>query len=72
MVAAALAAVKDGDIEGVVDSLTADEADVAMKYVYKGLEDGKNSGSLFKWHAQLVARHGKATIVRTLADRKTV
>uniref|UniRef100_A0A7S1C9L8 Actin-related protein 2/3 complex subunit 5 n=1 Tax=Bicosoecida sp. CB-2014 TaxID=1486930 RepID=A0A7S1C9L8_9STRA len=71
----AMAAVKDADIDGIVAAMSPDEADTCMKYVYKGLESNNTtaiSGSLFKWHAQLVEKSGLGCIVRTMTDRKTV
>lgn len=70
----AIAGVKDASIESVVSALNPDEMDVLMKYVYKGLEGDcePSSGSLFKWHAQLVDKSGLGCIVRSMTDRKTV
>lgn len=75
LVARAFAAVKDAEIEAVVSAMTPDQADTAMKYVYKGLEGNASTstaGSLFKWHAKLVEKSGLGCIVRTMTDRKTV
>lgn len=71
IVLSALAAVSDANIAGVVDGLSEDQCDVLMKYVYKGLEKGENSGSLFKWHAKVQSKAGLGSIVRAMTDRKT-
>mmetsp|Transcript_7670 Transcript_7670/g.21193 ORF Transcript_7670/g.21193 Transcript_7670/m.21193 type:complete len:131 (-) Transcript_7670:66-458(-) len=68
----ALGAVKDSEIDGVVDALTPDLHDTLMKYVYRGLGQNQNPASLFKWHAQLVDKSGLGCIVRSMTDRKTV
>lgn len=71
-VVSVLTAVKEADINKNVDALNPDELDVLMKYIYKGLEDGENSNSLLKWHAAATAKGGLGSIVRTLAERRTV
>lgn len=68
----ALGAVKDSEIDGVVDALTPDLHDTLMKYVYRGLGQNQNPAALFKWHAQLVDKSGLGCIVRSMTDRKTV
>lgn len=68
----ALLAVKDDQIGKVVGGLDDEELDTLMKYIYRGLSDGENSGVLFKWHAQTLAASGMSSIVRALTDRKTV
>jgi len=72
VVISVLTAVKEADINKNIDSLNPDELDVLMKFIYKGLEDGENSTSLLKWHAAATAKGGLGSIVRALAERKTV
>lgn len=72
VVVSVLTAVKEADINKNIDSLNPDELDVLMKFIYKGLEDGENSTSLLKWHAAATAKGGLGSIVRALAERRTV
>jgi actin related protein 2/3 complex subunit 5 len=67
-----LAMVKDSDIDMYVEEMSPDQADVLLKYVYKGFEAGDNSASLLKWHAAIVSRHGLGAIVRAMQVKKTV
>ena len=71
IVLSAMGAVSDANIGSVVDGLNENQCDVLMKYVYKGLERGENSGSLFKWHAKVQAKAGLGSIVRAMSDRKS-
>jgi hypothetical protein len=64
--------VKDSDIDMYVDEMSQEQADVLLKYVYKGFETGENAASLLKWHAALVTRHGIGSIVRAMQVKKTV
>eukprot|EP01111_Echinosteliopsis_oligospora_P018788 TRINITY_DN880_c0_g1_i1.p1 TRINITY_DN880_c0_g1~~TRINITY_DN880_c0_g1_i1.p1 ORF type:complete len:141 (+),score=41.01 TRINITY_DN880_c0_g1_i1:110-532(+) len=72
IVLSVLTAIKEKDIEGAVNGLNADEVDVLMKYVYRGLASGDNSGQLLKWHELALKKGGLGAIVRSLTDRKTV
>uniref|UniRef100_A0A0N5AVD0 Actin-related protein 2/3 complex subunit 5 n=1 Tax=Syphacia muris TaxID=451379 RepID=A0A0N5AVD0_9BILA len=63
---------KNAEMEAAVKSLTDDEVDLLMKYVYKAMDIQAESATcpfLLSWHAQLVARGGHGCIVRTLCDR---
>ncbi len=53
---------KEAEVTNLLDSLTADSADVLMKYVYKGLQKPDNSGFLLKLHGQLVEKCGIGTL----------
>ena len=68
----ALGACKDDEIKTIVSGLDQGKCDTLMKYVYKGLGVADNSGQLLKWHAQLVSKAGLGSIMRSIADRKTV
>ena len=62
------------DCSGVVEGLSVDERDVLMKYIYRCMDTrgkGTNYDILLKLH-QLVASNGMGSVVRALADRKTV
>eukprot|EP00035_Acanthoeca_spectabilis_P020192 m.431588 g.431588 ORF g.431588 m.431588 type:complete len:154 (+) comp17323_c0_seq1:284-745(+) len=66
--------IKNAEIKSTVATLSPEEKDVLMKYVYRGMaaaEDGL-SASLLLWHGAIVAESGLGSIVRVLADRKTV
>mmetsp|Transcript_87855 Transcript_87855/g.121929 ORF Transcript_87855/g.121929 Transcript_87855/m.121929 type:complete len:154 (+) Transcript_87855:39-500(+) len=69
-----LNAIKSSEIKNTVSTLSPEEKDVLMKYVYRGMaaaEDGL-SASLLLWHGAIVAESGLGSIVRVLSDRKTV
>ena len=70
----ALAAVPDKEsaITKVVESLSSDQHDVLMKYIYRALQNATNCGAMLKWHGVLFKHSGIGCIVRTLTDRKTV
>eukprot|EP00005_Dracoamoeba_jomungandri_P001589 CAMPEP_0174249966 /NCGR_PEP_ID=MMETSP0439-20130205/281_1 /TAXON_ID=0 /ORGANISM="Stereomyxa ramosa, Strain Chinc5" /LENGTH=102 /DNA_ID=CAMNT_0015329915 /DNA_START=108 /DNA_END=416 /DNA_ORIENTATION=+ len=72
LVVSAMAAVRDNEIAGIVNGLSPLEVDVLMKYVYRGLEDGENSTSVLKWHAEAYKKGGLGCIVRAMAERRTV
>uniref|UniRef100_A0A7S1IUA7 Actin-related protein 2/3 complex subunit 5 n=1 Tax=Eutreptiella gymnastica TaxID=73025 RepID=A0A7S1IUA7_9EUGL len=61
---------REDDIKALVASLDVDALDTLMKFIYKGLELGKNSGVLFKWHAAVEEAGGLGCIVRTLTDSR--
>jgi len=66
--------IKVTEIDKVVDSLTTDQMDVLMKYIYRGFEsphDG-NSAHLLMWHQKTYDRAGVGAIVRVLTDKKRV
>jgi hypothetical protein len=72
IVVSVLASVKEADVKKNVESLTQDQADQVMKFVYKGFEFGDNSAILLKWHECLMEfTGGGGCIVRALADKKS-
>mmetsp|Transcript_16730 Transcript_16730/g.42981 ORF Transcript_16730/g.42981 Transcript_16730/m.42981 type:complete len:145 (+) Transcript_16730:130-564(+) len=74
VVAKALAAIKEAEIEAAVETLSLEQCDVLMKYVYRGLgQPGKKTdayASLLKWHPALLKRAGPASIVRAISEVK--
>ena len=63
------------DVCSAVESLSSDENDVLIKYIYKGLETSKTSmllSLLLEYHSQLIRVAGDGCVLRALADRKTV
>ncbi|KAI3415996.1 hypothetical protein GPALN_005552 [Globodera pallida] len=72
LVVRVLTSFKSAEMETAVKSLTADEVDLLMKYIYKGMEllpDGQNCASLLAWHAQAFNVCGHGGIVRVYNDR---
>jgi hypothetical protein len=67
-----IAAVDDRKIDEVISLLDQDSCDILMKYIYKGLEGYDQSAALLKWHAKVQEKAGMGSIVRVMADRKTV
>jgi len=67
-----LAAIKEKDIEPSVNALNADQLDVLMKYIYRGLATGEQAAALLKWHESVLKKSGIGSIVRALTERKTV
>ena len=65
---------RSSDVEKAVNSLSSDEVDILMKYIYRGFANPtENScGILLVWHEKAVAVGGMGTIVRVMTDRKTV
>ena len=69
----ALEKVNEKQAQEIVDSLEPDQGDILLKYVYRGLETpGDKNLALFKLQQKLVDKFGVGSIVRVLADRKTV
>ena len=69
-----LLSIRVTEIDKVVDSLTSDQIDVLMKYIYRGFEipsDG-SSAHLLMWHQKTYDRGGVGSIVRVLTDKKRV
>lgn len=66
--------VKTSEIEKIVDSLTDDEVDTLMKYIYRGFENSNvgNSSNLLVWHDKAFNKGGAGSICRTLTDKKKV
>lgn len=68
---------KSSDISNAVKSISIDQRDALMKYLYKGLElggerEGINCAVLLGWHERLTEVAGTGCIVRVLSDRRRV
>lgn len=76
MVLKALSSPPDTEIDKIVQELyssgNTELCDNLMKYVYKGLAQGRYCGVLLKWHSSTVAVAGLGPVVRAMTDRKTV
>ncbi|KAF8127621.1 actin-related protein ARPC5 [Boletus edulis] len=76
IVVSVLNSTKSTDVPAVLRSLSQDEQDTLMKYIYKGMGMpgwGDVSGSvLLGWHEKLTEIAGTGCIVRVMTDRKTV
>jgi len=62
------------DIDKAVDTLSTDQIDVLMEYIYRGFEsptDG-SSAHLLIWHQKTYDKGGVGAIVRVLTDKKRV
>eukprot|EP01110_Echinostelium_bisporum_P002918 TRINITY_DN17190_c0_g1_i1.p1 TRINITY_DN17190_c0_g1~~TRINITY_DN17190_c0_g1_i1.p1 ORF type:complete len:143 (-),score=52.78 TRINITY_DN17190_c0_g1_i1:38-466(-) len=66
-----LTGVGEKGIDAAVAGLNADQLDILMKYIYRGLATGENA-SLLKWHESVLKKSGLGSVVRVLTDRKTV
>jgi len=61
------------DINQAVKSLSTEEIDLLMKYIYKGMYTSSNSsGNLLLWHEKTLEKGGKGCIIRAITDRKGV
>jgi len=64
---------KEADVDKAVDSLSSDELDVLMKYIYAGLGREDADKSLLYWHASALRKAGGlGPVVRVLADKVNV
>jgi len=69
-----LLGIKVSEIDKVIDSLSYDQIDVLMKYIYRGFEtpsDG-SSAHLLIWHEKTYNKGGVGAIVRVLKEKKRV
>ncbi|KAG0284538.1 hypothetical protein BGZ96_011106 [Linnemannia gamsii] len=66
--------VKVTDMTQVAKSLSPEEQDVLMKYLYAGMAapEHYSSGHLLYWHEKLTEVAGQGCIVRVITDRRTV
>ncbi|KAJ1965044.1 arp2/3 complex subunit [Dipsacomyces acuminosporus] len=74
LVSEVLAATRTQDIPSIVSSLSDDNRDILLKYIYHGLARPAefNCGVLLSWHERVVESGGLGSIVRVMSDRKTV
>merc|ERR1712106_288803 len=72
----ALAGFKSSEIPKAVGTLSDEECDTLMKYIYRGMaetsEESDDSSIYLAFHAALFEKHGHGVIMRTVADRRTV
>ncbi|KAI9320170.1 actin-related protein 2/3 complex subunit 5 [Dichotomocladium elegans] len=70
----ALNLVKANDIVSTISSLSIDQQDLLMKYLYAGLARPElyNSAVLLTWHEKLTEAAGVGCIVRVMSDKRTV
>ncbi|KAG7192708.1 uncharacterized protein KQ657_001491 [Scheffersomyces spartinae] len=64
-----------GELKSFIQSLTLDQQDVLVKYLYKTMGKSygaKQGGLLLNWFEKVVEVSGEGPIVRYLADRRTV
>lgn len=66
---AALKAAEKAKIKELVAGLTAEQADVAMKHVFKAMESQEQTERLLEWHAQLYDKFGVGCIVRAVNEK---
>ncbi|XP_031568925.1 actin-related protein 2/3 complex subunit 5-C-like isoform X2 [Actinia tenebrosa] len=69
-----LSATKANEIDQAIKGLDTKGIDILMKYLYRGFSEpsDNNCGILLTWHEKALAAGGLGSIVRVLADRKTV
>eukprot|EP01133_Synstelium_polycarpum_P007741 gene7741-9071_t len=67
-----LGSIKEKDVDACLNNLTADDLDVLMKYIYRGLATGDNSAIFFKWFEATLKKGGIGSVVRAISERKTV
>jgi len=63
--------VRNSNPSSAVNGLSADQVDVAMKYVYRGMQDadGAQCSAMLKWHEALFEKGGLGSIIRALTER---
>ncbi len=61
---------KEEQLTEFFSSMSADAADVLMKYISRGLAKPDNSALYLKIHALLVEKAGMGCLVRAMVDRK--
>ena len=75
VVAQVLLGVKEAEMKGMLEKLSAEQQDLLMKYLYRILETvdkSNDSATILKWHAVLTELAGVGCIVRTLSEKKVV
>ena len=59
-------------MEGVVNSLSLEQCDVLMKYLYRGLGQPTKKHDtyqvLLKWHPVVLKRAGQGSVVRAISE----
>lgn len=70
-----LTQVRQADISNIVKSLSSEQQDVLVKYLYKGMsipEGQKQGGILLAWFEKLTEISGVTPVVHYLSDRRIV
>ncbi|VDN02007.1 unnamed protein product [Thelazia callipaeda] len=65
--------VKVTDMEAIVRTLTDDEVNLLMKFIYRAMDtqaDNITCQYLLFWHAQVLSRGGYGAIIRVFCDRQ--
>ena len=68
-----ITSIKTNDIPKSLQSLSSEDLDTLLKYVYKGFSaslDGQQCACLLSWHEKIVAKGGMGCVIRVLTDRK--
>ncbi|PIK33006.1 putative actin-related protein 2/3 complex subunit 5-like [Apostichopus japonicus] len=70
----AMSSFKASEVEKGVQSLSKDEVDTLMKFIYKGFETPQDNtcGILLTWHEKAYAVGGVGSILRVLTDRMSI
>jgi hypothetical protein len=66
---AALKSTARTGVKAIVDGLSAEEADVCMKFVFAAMATQDKCDILLEWHNQLYTKYGVACIVRAISER---
>ena len=66
-----LSSIGESDIAAVIKDLDTDACDVLMKYVYRSMATNPLP-VLLKIHASLLVKAGLGSVIRVMADRKSV
>ena len=72
VVAKPLLAIKEAEMEGAVGSLSLEQCDVLMKYLYRGLgpagKKNETYAALLKWHPCVLKKAGPGSIIRAISE----
>ncbi|CDO58082.1 hypothetical protein DV451_001682 [Geotrichum candidum] len=72
-----LATIRSNNITPTVQSLSTEQRDILIKYIYKGMgspvgQANGNGGILLTWFEKTVDITGQGAIIRYMSDRRTV
>lgn len=72
-----ISTIKSSDITPIVEKLSIDNQNVLIKYLYKGMgspigQSHGNGGVLLTWFEKTVEITGQGSIIRYIADRRSV
>lgn len=65
---------KSGEIDGTLKTLSSDDIDVLLKFIYRGFSEPTDSScsTLLTWHEKTVAIAGLGSIMRVMTERKVL